>query len=603
MPLRLLNPNLHVILIHYPLGVFVLGVILELFSFLWRRSSVRGAARWMIVLGALFTLPAATSGIYALYDVRSNQGSNDARYEMLRWHVILMAAASILAVASALIGLGSSNAGRRRLYPLLLLGVVVAWGLMVLGAWHGGETIYQQGTSVAIIKLDDAGKPTLVELPAEKKHDFGVYKTAVNYYLGGILQNHLIMAGVAFAFTLGALGLSFRRASVLRTPVEVVEVAGAAPPINYASAPGRTGSDVAVARSFRPDAEIGPDPDHVPAGRFWLLAALVLVGTAVIGYWRLENLKFFKAEGWQDFVSTIDPKAWPPNREMAHLILGGAMVLLALLMAVFSRVAARNKSLLWTLGGLLVLIIAAQVWMGVLMTFDEGGSSLIKYESWNRSDRVTEPATPGLADSPKVESTAPATAPETAPAPAPETAPATAPAISDLPATLPSPVPTTAPLPPTPAPQTPATLPTAPERPATSAPATEPSIAVPTPPVTPPAAMPDKPLAPIPLPSSPSTTPSTTPSDLPAAPPATSPVNPLLTTAPATAAATQPATSPATQPEAPTAPATPPGADTTKPDPTKPQTPTPDAAPPAGEPSKPADSATPKPDAPPSDSK
>src|SRR5205807_2675734 len=69
VPVRFLNPNYHVILIHYPLGVFVLGVILEMFSFFWRKSSVRSAARWMILLGALLSIPAATSGIAALDEV------------------------------------------------------------------------------------------------------------------------------------------------------------------------------------------------------------------------------------------------------------------------------------------------------------------------------------------------------------------------------------------------------------------------------------------------------------------------------------------------------------------------------------------------------
>ncbi|MDB5329139.1 MAG: hypothetical protein JWP03_290, partial [Phycisphaerales bacterium] len=128
MPLRFVNPNLHVILIHYPLGVFVLGVFIELFSFLWRRSAVRTAARFMIVIGALLTLPAATSGIYALWDVKTHQGLDDARYHMLRLHVIFMGIASILAVTCAVTALGASDAWRKKLYWPLLLDVVIAWG-------------------------------------------------------------------------------------------------------------------------------------------------------------------------------------------------------------------------------------------------------------------------------------------------------------------------------------------------------------------------------------------------------------------------------------------------------------------------------------------
>jgi len=38
-----INPNWHVLLIHYPLGVFVLGMVVELFNLLYRGTSLRAA--------------------------------------------------------------------------------------------------------------------------------------------------------------------------------------------------------------------------------------------------------------------------------------------------------------------------------------------------------------------------------------------------------------------------------------------------------------------------------------------------------------------------------------------------------------------------------
>ncbi len=230
MPLRFINPNFHVILIHYPLGVFVLGVVLELLSFMWRSSPIRIASKMMIILGALLTIPAATSGIYALYDVTTHQGINDARYQMLRWHVIYMGIASVLAVACAVVALGSSDHWRRKLHFGLLAGVVIAWGLMVVGAWHGGETIYQQGTSVAIISIKDQ-ETALTDLPHKERHliwtndkndptvgrYYAKYNDVVGYYIGGELQQHLIVAGFAVALAMGALGLSFRRLNTVRS--------------------------------------------------------------------------------------------------------------------------------------------------------------------------------------------------------------------------------------------------------------------------------------------------------------------------------------------------------------------------------------------------
>jgi uncharacterized membrane protein len=74
-------PNWHVILIHYPLALLTVGTLIEIFSFLWRRSGFRAAGRGMILIGALCAIPAATSGIYAARQVLSSE-------MMLKWSEI-----------------------------------------------------------------------------------------------------------------------------------------------------------------------------------------------------------------------------------------------------------------------------------------------------------------------------------------------------------------------------------------------------------------------------------------------------------------------------------------------------------------------------------
>ncbi|MDB5291355.1 MAG: hypothetical protein JWL69_2596 [Phycisphaerales bacterium] len=382
MPLRFVNPNLHVILIHYPLGVFVLGVFLELFSFMWRRSAVRTAARFMIVIGALLTLPAATSGIYALHDVAKFQGIDDARYHMLRMHVIFMGIASILAVACAVTGLGASDAWRKKLQIPLMAGVVIAWALMVFGAWHGGETIYQHGTSVAIIKVKEvedaegntAKKTVLVPLKEPESKDLKSYKPVVKYYIGGELQQHLILSGFAFAAAFGALGLSIRRLTTAHAASadEAVELAARVTAVGKES-PRRVTDDMSMIRSFNPDAEVEDvdDDESVPSGRWWLLAVLLAITTGVAGYWTMSGHNFFTHSGWSEFVDSLagDTK-WAITRHKAHLILGSALGVVALIFAALALWAPRRPLLLTVFAALLVLIVAGQVWMGVLMTFD-----------------------------------------------------------------------------------------------------------------------------------------------------------------------------------------------------------------------------------------
>src|ERR1700677_291341 len=75
MASKIINPNLHVAFIHYPLGLLVAGAVIELFSFLWPRSGIRAAAKWMILLGALSAVPATFSGLYALRDIAATQNT------------------------------------------------------------------------------------------------------------------------------------------------------------------------------------------------------------------------------------------------------------------------------------------------------------------------------------------------------------------------------------------------------------------------------------------------------------------------------------------------------------------------------------------------
>src|SRR5206468_5659613 len=125
-------------------------------SFMWRRSSIRLAARWMILLGALLMLPAATSGIFALHDVQRQSVSDmpAERAAYLSRHVWVMGSATILGILCAVAGLGASDRMREKLRWILISGLLATVGMMVYGAWFGGETIYRQGTSVSLIAYE-----------------------------------------------------------------------------------------------------------------------------------------------------------------------------------------------------------------------------------------------------------------------------------------------------------------------------------------------------------------------------------------------------------------------------------------------------------------
>ena len=552
MPLRFVNPNFHVILIHYPLGVFMLGVTLEFLSFLWRRSTLRVAAKYMIVLGALLSLPAATSGIWALADVQK-QGVTPARYEFLRNHVIFEGGAAIAATILAVIAIGASDRWRRRLYFPLLVGFMAVGGGFVIGSWFGGETVYQQGTSVGIIKVETAhndddeiikdasGKPVqqlkLIKeaTPPDLKDDKGNYKygTVVNYYLGGATQLHLLGAGFAFAFAMGALGLSIRRLHA--TPAVLVTTVGTTASGQVYAQPRRVTDDV-VARSIVSDPPVEPIEARVPCGRLWLLTALVVMMAFGVGYWTQTKSNALTAQGWNSYIGDLQRqyKEHKVTRDVAHAGLGAAFILLALIFSLLAWLAPRRSFLVGFFGLLLVLVISTQTWLGVLMTFNSEGESLTKFE-WADEGKPTTPS-PAADLKDKVDTAAekvkagaheagdavkdkvkelerdvaPATAPTTKPAevppvmPTPQRAPAgsTEPAMPAKPS--PEPPAPTAPAPTTPAP----TAPTPTPEPAPPAPA--PSIPTPEPAPTKPAPAPEATGA---APSEPSPPPPTPPTD------------------------------------------------------------------------------------------
>src|SRR5678815_5910799 len=72
MPIEFINPNWHVILIHYPIGLLTIGLVVEIISCFKPKGGFRAAGRWMIAIGAVLAVPTLTSGLYAFRDTVSN---------------------------------------------------------------------------------------------------------------------------------------------------------------------------------------------------------------------------------------------------------------------------------------------------------------------------------------------------------------------------------------------------------------------------------------------------------------------------------------------------------------------------------------------------
>jgi uncharacterized membrane protein len=431
VPKEFINPNFHVILIHYPLGLLVVGTIIELFAFLWRRSAFRAAGRWMILIGALSLVPTATSGLYAMADVNrvaeSSPGAGDGTpddatwsevraqspvqgeaWEMMTRHAWSNAAGSVVLLLMVVLWLGSSDIWRSRLHLLFLLLLVGGLGMIIFGAWYGGEMIYRHGVGVEVVRETggtgtggggSAGAAALEQTDIRDK---------IAYYAPP-LQVHVILAGAAVSLGLAALGLSLRSAAQARVIIEPT--------------PELTDIDAALHATKRPLVVNGMSQDdatmrvnvirRAPAGRFWLLAALIGIAASASGMWTLAHYSSIweiapgeRAAHLWGMISDRDQNGGSfLTRRLAHMLAGGGLVLLLLVLAVVSRWAAARRMMLTLLTFLLLGAVAAQIWLGSLLMFDTPAGGI---GTFNRAAaEMAAPDRPTTA--PATTSTAPAT--------------------------------------------------------------------------------------------------------------------------------------------------------------------------------------------------
>lgn len=408
-----ITPNWHAVLVHAPLGLLSAGIIIEIFSFLWRRSSARMAGRWMILLGAITAVPALTSGIYAYRDAMSPMTNvkdvvfQDTWHELLEgklvdraaavpgekakeitagemlageagkalWNHLLFNCIGVGVIFAAIIAfIGASDKWRRRLYLPLLLSLAIGEGLLISGSHLGGIAVYEH----AVALKPPTPKSTMVPTRDEQ--------------LSALLppaQLHMTLAGWVVGMALVALGLSIR-AMTEGTPTLASEedwFEGEQPrPASPADTAGTrphgiiaTGADTLVTESRVETVPLGETPPPTRAAivrpvivapatplvpiatsRYWLLATAFALGTSVAGLW------IVKVWSWPNLLDMLKGE----KRNMYHSILGTSIIVLTLVLALVTRIARRSKVAISLFSVLLFLAIGLQIWVGVVLTFD-----------------------------------------------------------------------------------------------------------------------------------------------------------------------------------------------------------------------------------------
>ncbi|MGA2231258.1 MAG: hypothetical protein ABSH22_10200 [Tepidisphaeraceae bacterium] len=370
--IRLINPNYHVILIHYPLALLGLGLLIEMFGFLWSTSSVRVAGRWMILIGALASIPAATSGIFAKFDVmqqmagggggpwadvRSAAKLTALQMQLLNRHVLFAGFGTALATLAAIAYLGSSPHFPDRVGFPLMAAFLASMALMTFGAYNAGEIISR--TQFSTKSQDQAEKLEAdyhAQVAAAEPKDRA--ELELEYYVD-TMQTHLIAAGIFFALLAAALGFSLQKSKQLHQP---------RPRAREEDQPYDEATAIQVA----------------PAALFWSVAVLAGLGTLAVGWYVFAH--DLETPLW-NVRAAFQSAIWAPYRKdpangartLVHLLLGGGIIALGALLIPAARWRAKNPMLIGVVGLIIMAAIAAQIWIGVLMMYDMDSGPLTRF--------------------------------------------------------------------------------------------------------------------------------------------------------------------------------------------------------------------------------
>jgi hypothetical protein len=104
-----------------------------------------------------------------------------------------------------------------------------------------------------------------------------------------------------------------------------------------------------------------------------MLAVLLAILTAAGGLYVCGNLLSL-----DHFKSGILQQE-DGNRDVAHAILAGSIIVLGLIMAILAKWAPRSRLLLSGFAFLTLLVIAGQFWLGTLLLFDGSKGSLVQF--------------------------------------------------------------------------------------------------------------------------------------------------------------------------------------------------------------------------------
>lgn len=140
-------PNWHPVFVHFTVALLTIAATIHLLSHFLPKGKLANeltvVARWNLWIGMGFTLLTVAAGWYAYNTVAHDAPSHSAMTEHRNWAMATLAL--FLGIAGWEYYLSRRGKDKGWLFTGLL---VIAAGLLLSTAWHGGELVYRYGLGV-----------------------------------------------------------------------------------------------------------------------------------------------------------------------------------------------------------------------------------------------------------------------------------------------------------------------------------------------------------------------------------------------------------------------------------------------------------------------
>jgi uncharacterized membrane protein len=137
-------PNLHPFIVHFPIALLSAALLFDLFSVSSGKNGFERVGWWNMLFGVIGLLAALVSGLQAEQALVTDSMTRQA----LDRHQQTAFVVSAIFFSLLLWRAGTKSVLPSRLRPLFLLLYILGTTLLWLGAWYGGNLVYEHAVGV-----------------------------------------------------------------------------------------------------------------------------------------------------------------------------------------------------------------------------------------------------------------------------------------------------------------------------------------------------------------------------------------------------------------------------------------------------------------------